>query len=123
MKSRIERYLLALIFSFVFAGATFIIANAQDATPTQPPANNITYDNCLTCHNDIQDTWQTGSHGQAMSDPIFSAEWNKQGKPGACLVCHATDYDPATGLSKSEGVNCASCHNPIPANHPLDNMP
>jgi predicted CXXCH cytochrome family protein len=58
-----------------------------------------------------------------MSDPIFLQEWNKQGKPGACLVCHSTDYDPATGTSSAEGVNCGSCHNPIPANHPKDTMP
>jgi len=124
MTPRIERLLLALMFAFVFASATFVIANAQDGdvTPTTP-ANNITYDNCVTCHNDIQDTWKTGPHGHAMSDPIFSAEWNKQGKPGACLVCHSTDYDPATGTSSAEGVNCASCHNPIPASHPKDTMP
>jgi predicted CXXCH cytochrome family protein len=124
MKSRIERLLLAVMFAFVFASATFFIANAQDGgTPTLPPANNITYDNCVTCHNDIEDTWQSGPHGHAMSDPIFLQEWNKQGKPGACLVCHSTDYDPATGTSSAEGVNCGSCHNPIPANHPKDTMP
>lgn len=121
MKSRIERLLLALMFAFIFAGATFLIANAQDGTPPVP--NNITYDNCITCHEDIQGTWQNGPHGHAMSDPIFTAEWNKQGKPGACLVCHSTGYDPATGQAQSEGVNCAACHNPIPASHPGDNMP
>jgi len=72
MKARIERLLLALMFAFVFAGATFIIANAQNVTTPPLPANNITYDNCVACHKDIQDTWQTGTHGRDMSDPIFS---------------------------------------------------
>src|SRR5689334_17513905 len=121
MKTRINRLLFATMFALVFASATFLIANAQDTTP--PPANNITYDNCSTCHKDIQDTWQNGPHGHAMSDPIFLQEWNKQGQPGACLVCHTTGYDPATGKSQSEGVSCAACHNPIPADHPKDNMP
>ena len=121
MRSLIERLLLALIFALLVAGTTFLIANAQEGTP--PPANNLTYDNCSTCHTDIHDLWQDGPHGQAMSDPVFLQEWNAQGKPGACLVCHTTGYDPATGQSQSEGVNCAACHNPIPANHPKDNMP
>ena len=121
MKSKIQRLMIASLFAFVFAFATFLIANAQDVTP--PPTNNITYDNCTSCHKEIQDTLQNGPHGHAMSDPIFAQEWNKQGKPGACLVCHTTGYDPATGKSQSEGVNCAACHNPIPANHPKDNMP
>lgn len=121
MIARIERLVIALMFAFVFAGATFLIVNAQQGTP--PPVNNINYDNCVACHKDVQGTWQNGPHGHAMTDPVFLKEWNAQGKPGACLVCHSTDYDPATGQSKSEGVNCAACHNPIPANHPVDNMP
>ena len=121
MKSRIERLFLSLMVALVFAGATFLIVNAQEGTP--PPANNITYDNCTACHKDIQDNWQNGPHGHAMTDPVFQEAWNAQGKPGACLVCHSTGYDPATGQSQSEGVNCAACHNPIPANHPKENMP
>jgi predicted CXXCH cytochrome family protein len=121
MKSRMNRLWLSVLFAFVFASATFFIVNAQDTTP--PPPNQITYDNCVACHKDILDTWQSGPHGQAMSDPIFAQEWNKQGKPGACLVCHTTGYDPAAGKSQAEGVNCAACHSPIPANHPVDNMP
>ncbi len=117
MKIRIERYLIALMFAMLVAGVTFVIANAQDETP--PPTNNITYDKCVNCHEDTQETWQNGPHGHAMTDPIFLQDWNAQGKPGACLVCHSTDYDPATGLSQSDSVNCAACHNPIPPNHPL----
>jgi predicted CXXCH cytochrome family protein len=83
----------------------------------------VTYDNCVVCHADILDSWQHGPHGQAFSDPIFADAWNSQGKPGACLVCHTTGYDPATGLSESEGVSCQACHSPIPVNHPTDNMP
>ena len=55
-------------------------------------------------------TWQNGAHGQAGSDPIFVEEWTKQGKPGACLVCHTTGYDPATATYKADGVTCEACH-------------
>jgi predicted CXXCH cytochrome family protein len=77
----------------------------------------------VACHKDIYDTWKTGPHGQALSDPVFAEAWNNQGKPGACLVCHTTGYDPATGQAAVEGVSCEACHSPIPANHPMDNMP
>ena len=75
MTSRIERLLLALMFAFVFASATFVIANAQDGGTTPPPANDVTYDNCTTSHGDIDESWQIGPHEHAMIDQIFSAEW------------------------------------------------
>jgi len=84
MRTKIERLLFALMFAFAFAGTTFLIANADEGPP--PPANNITYDNCVACHKDIQGTWQNGAHGNATSDSVFSQQWNAQGKPGACLV-------------------------------------
>ena len=121
MISRIERLLIALMFALLVAGVTLIIASAQGETP--PTANNLTYDSCAGCHKDVQETWQNGAHGHATIDPIFLEAWEAQGKPGACLVCHSTGYDPATGQSQAQGVNCASCHNPIPPNHPVDNMP
>lgn len=121
MSTRIERFLIALMFALLAAGVTLVIANAEEGTP--PPTNNITYDNCATCHSDIEDTWQTGPHGHAMTDPVFVEDWTAQGNPGACLVCHSTGYDPATGLSQADSVSCAECHNPIPPNHPSDTMP
>jgi predicted CXXCH cytochrome family protein len=77
----------------------------------------------VTCHTEYQMTWQNGAHGQAGSDPIFVAQWTAQGKPGACLVCHTTGYDPATATYKAEGVTCEACHGPAPADHPKSPMP
>ena len=68
-------------------------------------------------------TWENGAHGKAGSDPIFLEEWNKQGKPGACLVCHTTGYDPATATYKANGVTCEACHGPAPTDHPQTPMP
>ena len=64
-----------------------------------------------------------GPHGQALYDPVFAKAWSEQGEPGACLVCHTTGYDPATGAFASEGVDCSACHSPIPTDHPYENMP
>src|SRR5512147_1047071 len=119
MTSRIERLLIALMFALLAAGVTLIIASAQGE---MPPAAQSSSD-CVVCHTEFQMTWQSGAHGQAGSDPLFLGQWNAQGKPGACLVCHTTGYDPATATYKENGVTCEACHGPAPADHPKTPMP
>ena len=120
MPSRIERFLIASMFALLAAGVTLIVASAQEGT--NPPAVQETSD-CVVCHTEYQMTWQNGAHGQAGNDPIFLDEWTKQGKPGACLVCHTTGYDPATATYEAAGVTCEACHGPAPADHPKTPMP
>jgi predicted CXXCH cytochrome family protein len=119
MNSRIERLLIALMFALLAAGVTLVIASAQGEVP---PAGQTSTD-CVVCHTEFQMTWENGAHGKAGSDPIFVEEWTKQGKPGACLVCHTTGYDPATATYKAAGVTCEACHGPAPADHPKTPMP
>src|SRR5574339_95171 len=119
MPSRIERLLIALMFALLAAGATLVIGSAQSWTV--PPVQ--TSSDCATCHTEFQATWQNGPHGKAGSNPIFLAEWTEQGKPGACLVCHTTGYDPATATYEADGVTCESCHSPVPTDHPKSPMP
>lgn len=119
MPSRVERMLIALVFALLAAGVTLVIASAQSGTV--PPVQ--TSSDCATCHTESQTTWQNGAHGNAGSNPIFLAEWTEQGKPGACLVCHTTGYDPATATYKADGVTCESCHSPVPTDHPKSPMP
>jgi predicted CXXCH cytochrome family protein len=134
IKTRFAHFLFALVLAVLLAGMTLVAAQAQTAQPpaTATPApdgapavvsNNMTYDTCAGCHKDIYDTWKISQHGQSLADPVFAKAWDGQGKPGACLVCHTTAYDPTTGKSAAEGVSCQACHSPIPANHPMDNMP
>ena len=137
---RFERFGIALILALFFAGATLLIAQAQgtsaalsapgadEATPTTTPtalAPSPTGrpSNCVTCHKDTDTSWQAGPHGQARTSSTFQKEWQAQGQPGACLVCHTTGYDPATGKWKEDGVACEACHSPVPNNHPMDKMP
>jgi predicted CXXCH cytochrome family protein len=124
------RLIISLMFAVVAAGISLIVAQAHQSKPAQPvirasnsPNNTLTNDNCINCHKDIAASWMTGAHGRAGTDPIFLDEWNTQGKPGACLVCHTTGYDPATGTSETSSVACTACHTPVPANHPTDPMP
>ncbi len=121
MYSRIQRLLIALLFALVAAGVTLIAASAQDGAP--PPAQGSGFStDCTVCHTEFQMTWENGAHGQAGSDPIFVEEWTKQGKPGACLVCHTTGYDPATATYKADGVTCEACHGEANGEHPKSPM-
>jgi predicted CXXCH cytochrome family protein len=118
-----ERLVIAIVMALVVAGITLMVVQAQTQQPPVTPAFQVSYDTCKNCHADIYDEWKSGPHGQALSDPVFVAAWEEQGEPGACLVCHTTGYDPATGESNTDGVSCQACHSPIPPNHPTDNMP
>jgi predicted CXXCH cytochrome family protein len=120
MNPRIERLFIALMFALLAAGITLVAVSAQEGG--QPLTQNDS-DTCATCHTEFQMTWQSGAHGQSGSDPLFVAQWTSQGKPGACLVCHTTGYDPATASYRSDDVTCEACHGPAPADHPKSPMP
>ncbi len=128
-----RRFSIAILFALFITGATYIIAQAG-AEPTRPgqqlilspitqpieqdqPQQEIA---CSTCHSKFTDAVQGGTHGHAISDPLFNQMWTDQGKPGACLVCHVTGYDPAQGTWKEDGVSCEACHGPVPATHSSD---
>ena len=120
MKIRMERIFIALMFALLAAGVTLVIASAagNEPQPTNPYAFN-----CTGCHTEYQMAWQSGAHGQAADDPVFVEQWTAQGKPGACLVCHTTGFDPETATYAAAGVTCEACHGPAPADHPKSPMP
>jgi predicted CXXCH cytochrome family protein len=120
MTSRFERLLIALVFALFAAGITLVIASAKEKSAS--PSAGFTSD-CAVCHTEYQMTWESGPHGQAADDPAFVAEWTVQGKPGACLVCHTTGYDPATASYEAAGVTCEACHGPANPDHPKTPMP
>jgi predicted CXXCH cytochrome family protein len=93
-------------------------ARVETNTTEQPQAQQQI--DCLVCHSKFNDAWSGGAHGHSMSDTKFIEMWTDQGKPGACLVCHATGYDPATGTVQKESVSCEACHNPVPVAHSTD---
>jgi predicted CXXCH cytochrome family protein len=115
--------MIALMFALLTAGATLLVARAQDPTPPVPGQPAQQTPACVSCHAEFATEWQKGPHGRAVSDPIFLADWTNQGKPGACLVCHVTNYDPASGTWQQDGVACEACHGPMQAGHPKEPMP
>lgn len=119
MFHRYEKFLIALVFALVFAGVTLIAASAQDQTPPPTEEEEKT---CADCHESFQMSWQNGSHGNATDDPIFVNAWTDQGKPAACLNCHVTGFDAATGTWAEDGVTCAACHVDEGGDHPKTTM-
>lgn len=120
MMPRFERLLIALIFASFAAGITLVVVSAKDG---KTDASAQFTSDCAACHTEYQMTWESGPHGQAADDPVFVAEWTAQGKPGACLVCHTTGYDPATATYEEAGVTCEACHGPANPDHPNTPMP
>jgi len=118
--TKIERFLIALMFALLTAGVTLVMAQAkmESAAPSQQQREG-----CFTCHPQFQEAWASGAHGHATSDSLFNQSWTSQGRPGACLVCHVTGYDPATGTWQKDGVACEACHSPVNMNHPQEPMP
>lgn len=135
----IKRTSIAIIFALFVTAATYMIARAGTETggaapqsqptalpqPTMPIETSVPKTSqqqvaCSVCHSKFTDAVQSGSHGHAISDPLFTQMWTDQGKPGACLVCHVTGYDPATGTWQEDGVSCEACHGPVPAAHSSD---
>jgi predicted CXXCH cytochrome family protein len=123
MLSHAQRLMVALAMAVLAAGATLFLVQAQDPTPAAPVPAAQQGPTCIACHTEFVTAWQGGAHGHASSDPVFLAEWTKQGKPGACLVCHSTNFDPATGIAQEDGVACEACHGPMKADHPKEPMP
>src|SRR5512143_563498 len=123
MFSLYKRLFIALLVALVAAGLTLAIARAQEGTnpPVQGDQTSQSPE-CVVCHTEFQMTLQNSLHGQAGTDPVFLQQWTDQGKPGACLVCHTTGYDPATATWESDGITCKACHTDASNDHPKTPM-
>ena len=118
MFSRFEKLIIALMTALLIAGVSILAASAQDVTPPQTEEGQA----CGNCHEEFEMTWKNGPHGKAKEDPIFVNAWTEQGKPTACLACHVTGYDEATGTWLEDGVSCIACHNDEGGEHPRTTM-
>jgi len=116
---RFERIIIALMFALLFAGVTLVAVSAQDENPPQPLVDSS---DCGTCHTEFEMSWQNGAHGKSSSNPKFTAAWQQQGSPSACLACHVTGYDEISGKWETEGVSCLACHTDSAGEHPKTSM-
>jgi hypothetical protein len=115
---------------YVFARLPGPVLGALD-TPAGLPT--ISADTCAACHPDFVEEWRGSKMGQAWTDPIFQADFVRQGEPWVCRNCHTPienqrpelihgisslkplrgegEPNPAYDASlRDEGVTCAACH-------------
>ncbi len=118
LKKLTIRFGYGLLFAIPLMLITYVMAQASDP----PQAKPTSQEDCKSCHQAFYESWEIGAHGQAISDPVFQIAWNEQGRPGECLECHVTGYDPINITWKYDGITCEACHSPIPENHPLEPM-
>jgi predicted CXXCH cytochrome family protein len=116
-----------LSFAFVFGlslavgavvGVTRPAIAAPQASPSIQEPGYAGSQSCATCHEEIVNVWQSTRHANAFSSPIFQRDWSEIGSDVACLECHTTGWDPASGGYVEEGVTCESCHGPFQPGHP-----
>ena len=116
----IKQLLLSLFIALPVMGFMLFVTQAKaDTEPAQQPAAS----DCASCHAESQSAWQGGKHAQAGQNEAFFQAWTEQGKPTACINCHAPAFAAATGSGAEQGVTCAACHGPVSADHPMGNMP
>ena len=113
------RFLLGLVMAIVFGMVTYfgVLAGAVK------PMDSQEGESCQTCHPALYLSWQDSAHGQALVDPAFQEEWEEQGQPRECLICHTTGFDPETNTWLADGITCQACHSPVTENHPQEPMP
>lgn len=119
-----------------FAGNAWVYRRLDPAPlPAMSPALGTTLSagSCKPCHQETYEEWAGSKMGQAMTDPVFLADFALQGEPFICLRCHAplieqqertewgllsvspliplTNANPTFDLElQSEGVTCVVCH-------------
>lgn len=65
---------------------------------------------CEECHRDEYRQWSASPHANASLTDTFLRDFAAQGRPGYCMSCHGSGYNPDTSSHAFEGVVCTSCH-------------
>lgn len=73
---------------------------------------------CGSCHPEQYAAWKDTAHARAVMAPTFQEEFNKSEDQAACLTCHTTGFDSASGEFMAEGVTCEACHGGYKEGHP-----
>lgn len=113
------RMILGLLLAISFGMVSYFGATAGPDDQTPPPER----EDCRECHPTLYMSWEQSDHGQALVDPAFQEQWQEQGEPRECLMCHTTGYDPDSNTWVEDGISCRACHSPMPDNHPMEPMP
>jgi hypothetical protein len=104
----------ALLFTTAVLSLVLFVPTGFAATAGEPLGQSTEPPVCQDCHPDEYELWQDSTHASAVSDPRFQAALKGQPNEEACLECHTTGPDSATG----EGISCEACHGPYVEGHP-----
>jgi predicted CXXCH cytochrome family protein len=124
MISRIERWLIALVFALLAAGVTLVVASAHEEE--RPVPQGFVQD-CAACHKESQSNWENGAHGRSEvvkcetchgapseNHPKTSMPVNQS--PELCIGCHSNSnfgvQDWKASKHQQLGIDCATCHDP-----------
>lgn len=117
MKNVLKKIAYGLAFAIPLMLLSYALAYAANGTVQDLEEKSEGTPACATCHPALVESWQSGHHGQATTDPEFKNSWEAQGRPADCLNCHVTGYDEVSGNWESDGITCQACH-PVTENHP-----
>ncbi|MDT8305168.1 MAG: cytochrome c3 family protein [Anaerolineae bacterium] len=107
--------LVAALFTATPVSAAGAYQEGDDAT-TASTSTGTQSEECQECHTTITHDWEQSKHGQSNSLP-FKRAWKTDGEDPECLTCHTG------GKADVVGLDCDTCHNPMPASHPDQIMP
>jgi hypothetical protein len=114
--------MVILVLALVMTGTT---SAASSDTPAAQPSVKLTQllfqqqePVCQSCHPEEYEQWKNTTHAKATLDPAFQEQLSKSHNQEACLACHTTGFDSASGHFSAEGVTCEACHGPYKEGHP-----
>jgi hypothetical protein len=108
--------------TLIIIGLMLALTGHSSASPAKQ--NNVALSNqeqtplCQNCHPKEYTDWQGTPHAKASMDTTFQAQFAKASDQQACLTCHTTGFDSASGKPMAEGVSCEACHGPYQEGHP-----
>lgn len=82
----------------------------QITVPTSSMTQAINPADCEECHRNEFRQWASSPHANASLTNVFLRDFANQGRPGYCMNCHGSGYNPDTSSHAFEGVVCTSCH-------------
>lgn len=112
-----------MLFGGIGLASLFWAFLGSIATPINSIPVAAATEECIGCHQAIQDSWTHSAHGQAATNEAFNTAWDEQGNLPVCMTCHATGYDASTLTWTSPGIGCVTCHTPYNEDHPDEIMP
>lgn len=114
---------LRILQIFLVGSGLVLLLMGVRPIAAQDPVTQAGDIECIGCHEGLREYWEHSGHADAYDNHEFQETWTEKDNDPACLTCHTTGFDAATGEFVVPGVGCTTCHNPVPDNHPDNYIP